>query len=388
MTQTDGAKNMDSTASDGQVESTVVVNRALGDGRYRWRSSDTPKTLTDAGLWFLSWQQAQNRSDNTIEAYRKAINTVGSILSNLTGQPVSELPIELLNRNDLTDAFTEYSATHAPSSQRQARTVWNGICELLCDYDVIDKNPMSRIPPAHGGRGNTVPKALPPEAVEALLSYLASPEDANRRPNRRRWRERDHAFVLLFLVTGMRESEMVGANVGDLAAPYGYEGARTIIVRGKGDKERLLNIEKPVVDVLEHYLSTRAERLPQTTKSVQLDDLARGEDRDVWSLWDMEAPLFVDADGKRMTGKQIYRRVEAIYREAGITNYRTSGALVHQLRHTVATNLANDPNVTVYQLRHLLGHSSLSATQRYTSGAGRNTREAAARNPVYRLLDS
>ena len=388
MSETQNAvKQTDSNAINNNQQA-VVVPRAGGDERYRWRSGKAPKTLTDAGHWFLSWQQAQNRSANTIESYRKSINAIGTILSELTGQPADKLPLELLNHNDLTDAFNEYSATHAPSSQRQARTVWNGICGLLRDYEIIDKNPMSRIPPASGGRGNTVPKALPPEAVEALLSYLASPEDPTRKRDRRRWRERDHALILMFLVTGMRESEMVGANIGDLAAPYGYEGARTIIVRGKGNKERLLNIEKPVVDVLERYLETRAERLPDTAKKVSLADLNHNGARDMWSLWDMDSPLFVDVNGDRMTAAQVYHRTESIYREAGITNYRTSGALVHQLRHTVATNLANDPDVTVYQLRHLLGHSSLSATQRYTAGAGRQTREAAARNPVYRLLDS
>ena len=87
-----------------------------------------------------------------------------------------------------------------------------------------------------------------------------------------------------------------------------------------------------------------------------------------------------------MTTNQIYYRVEVAYREAGINGYRARGALVHQLRHTLATNLADDPEVTLFQLRQFLGHSSLSSTERYTAGAGRATRDAARRNPVYRVV--
>ena len=60
---------------------------------------------------------------------------------------------------------------------------------------------------------------------------------------------------------------------------------------------------------------------------------------------------------------------------------------MHQLRHTVATMLANDPNVTIHELKHLLGHESLRSTERYTRGAGKATRDAARSNPVYNMLD-
>ena len=355
-----------------------VIEEPPEDERYRWRRGQSVLTLNDAARWFLSEQQAQKLSHNSIKTYRNGINVIGSIIGTLNEQQPNQLGLDVINRNDLADAFSEYSATHSISSQRQTRSVWNNLCRFLTAEEVIDKNPMDRIPAISGRRGRTIPKALPPEAVESLLSYLADPnaDGGHLRKVRKRWRERDYALILLFLVTGMRESEMRGVNLGDIVEPYGYNGARNINVRGKGDKERLLSIEAPAVKVLEDYLETRYLRLPHTGRPAKTP----------WGHWEMDDPLFVSADGERMTTNQIYYRVEVAYREAGINGYRARGALVHQLRHTLATNLADDPEVTLFQLRQFLGHSSLSSTERYTAGAGRATRDAARRNPVYRVV--
>ena len=66
---------------------------------------------------------------------------------------------------------------------------------------------------------------------------------------------------------------------------------------------------------------------------------------------------------------------------------RSSGALVHGLRHTFATELAN-ANVSVYTLMKLLGHESMVTSQRYVDGAGIDTRAAAEQNPLYGLLST
>lgn len=361
-----------------QNERPKVIEVLESGERYIWRRSNSVETISDAARWFLATQQAQKLSDNTIKTYCKSINSLGLILADITGNEPNNLPIGTLNRDDLTDAFTEYAATRAMSSQRQARSIWNSMCRFLAAEEVIVANPMDRVPAISNRRGKTIPKSLPPEAVESLLSYLADPtaETGEQRQSNSRWRERDYALVLLFLVTGARESEMVSVNIGDLVEPYGHEGARSMKVHGKGDKERLLTIEAGAVEVLEAYLESRYLRLPKTGKPADTP----------WGHWKLNDPLFVDAKGQRMNADQMYYRVKVAYREAGINSYRAEGALVHQLRHTLATTMADDPEVTLFQLRHLLGHSSLSSTERYTAGAGRATREAARRNPVYKLI--
>ena len=93
------------------------------------------------------------------------------------------------------------------------------------------------------------------------------------------------------------------------------------------------------------------------------------------------APLFVGADGERISrGTRKYRVLRAFCR-AGIDADRARGALVHGLRHTFATELANSA-VSVYTLMNLLGHESMVTSQRYVTAAGTETRTAAAQNKL------
>jgi integrase len=73
------------------------------------------------------------------------------------------------------------------------------------------------------------------------------------------------------------------------------------------------------------------------------------------------------------------------FRRAGIDTERAQGALVHGLRHTFATKLAN-AEVSVYTLMRLLGHESMATSQRYVVDAGTETEQAAAQNRLYDLL--
>lgn len=351
----------------------LIINQE----RYRWRTGSPVATVNDAAIWYLSVCQGRRMSPNTIKAYRNGFNQIGYLLADITVHPVDNMPLEVVNRNDLGDAFNEYAATRSPASQKQAWAVWNGMCQLLVDHEIIDRNPMTHVP--SGERtAVTLARALPADAVEALLTTLAAEDHPDKPPHPRRWRERDYAMVLTSLTTATRASELCGINFGDLTSPYSDDQARQVLIRGKGRKERSLTIEEPVVKVLEDYLRTRLER----------EDDHRGTPRegDIWSFWAPEQPLFVQAGGARATPGMFYRRLEAAYAEAGITAHRAAGALPHQLRHTVATMLADDPAITPHDLKTFLGHSSLSSAERYTLGAGRATRAAGQHNPVYRIV--
>lgn len=104
------------------------------------------------------------------------------------------------------------------------------------------------------------------------------------------------------------------------------------------------------------------------------------------AAWPSAAPLFVGADGDRITRGTLQYRVLRAFRRAGIDSDRARGALVHGLRHTFATGLAN-ADVSVYTLMKLLGHESMVTSQRYVTAAGTETRTAAAQNKLYGLLE-
>jgi site-specific recombinase XerD len=148
-------------------------------------------------------------------------------------------------------------------------------------------------------------------------------------------------------------------------------------VHGKGNKDRRIPFGRELLDVLERYLETRAARFPQARR--------RPPGTDALSRFSPTAPLFLGADGERITRGTLQYRILRAFKKAGINSERPSGALVHGLRHTFATELAN-ANVSVYTLMKLLGHESMVTSQRYVDGAGADTRSAAERNPLYDLL--
>ena len=132
-------------------------------------------------------------------------------------------------------------------------------------------------------------------------------------------------------------------------------------------------------EVLERYLDSRATRFPATAKR-------RSSPGGGLAAWPAAAPLFVGADGDRITRGTLQYRVLRAFRRAGIDADRARGALVHGLRHTFATELAN-ADVSVYTLMKLLGHESMVTSQRYVTAAGTETRTAAAPNKLYDLIE-
>jgi site-specific recombinase XerD len=105
----------------------------------------------------------------------------------------------------------------------------------------------------------SLPKALPTNAITSLLATLSA-EPENRRSD---WTERDRALLLTALLAGLRSDELVRANVGDIRLTA--DGA-VLQVRGKGEKDRRIPVEAPMVHVLTNYLDSRAARSPGATK--------------------------------------------------------------------------------------------------------------------------
>ena len=267
-------------------------------------------------------------------------------------------------------AFARYAETHEAASIQRCWSTWNVLCTYLYTAELIASNPMPMV-----GRpklAKTLPKALPADALAALLTAL----DADPQPRRRNdWMQRDCALILTALLAGLRADELLRANVGDLRRT---DDGAVIHVRGKGGKDRRIPIEPALVQVLERYLDTRATRFPATAQAALLPGGGL-------AAWPAAAPLFVGADGERITRGTLQYRVLRAFRRAGIDADRARGALVHGLCHTFATELAN-AEVSIYTPMKLLGHESMVTSQRYVTAAGTETRTAAAQNKLYGLL--
>jgi integrase/recombinase XerC len=187
------------------------------------------------------------------------------------------------------------------------------------------------------------------------------------------WPERDLAPILTALLAGLRADELRQADIGDIRTTD--DGAAVIHVKGKGGKERSVPIEAELLVVIEAYLDSRTVRFPSAAKA---GTAATGSGL---SRWPARSPLFVGRDGERITRGTLQSRIKRAFKRAGPDAQPVSGALVHGLRHTYATELAGS-DVSVYTLMKLLGHESMTTSQRYVVAAGTETRSAAARNPL------
>jgi integrase/recombinase XerC len=150
---------------------------------------------------------------------------------------------------------------------------------------------------------------------------------------------RDRAMIELFYSTGIRLSELTGLNIVDIHFQEGL-----VKVRGKGRKERIVPAGRPALLAMEVYLQKRPELRKDATK---------GEG---------EEALFLSTRGKRMNPRGVSRVVERLVRESGIGRKISP----HALRHTFAVHLL-DAGADLRSIQEMLGHKSLSTTQKYTS---------------------
>ena len=338
------------------------------------RRSDDDAPLMEPGFppWFsafLADRAVRKPSPHTAKAYRQDFTAIAELLAGDRAR-IGELTPAAITRKAMGAAFAAYAGNHEPASIRRCWSTWNTLCTFLYTDELIGANPMPLI-----GRPKvpkSLPKGLGAEAVSALLAAIDADSGSQRRSD---WPERDAALVLTAVLAGLRADELVRANVGDIRIIT--EGGGVIHVRGKGNKDRRIPVEDSFVKVVESYLDSRAVRFPA--------DIKRRGPSGGLGAWPVTAALFVGGDGERITRGVLQYRVLRAFKKAGLNSQRAPGALIHALRHTFATELANS-DVNVYMLMKLLGHESMATSQRYVDGAGVENRAAAARNPLYDLL--
>lgn len=142
---------------------------------------------------------------------------------------------------------------------------------------------------------------------------------------------RDRAIVELLYSSGLRVSETVSLNIGDLDFPQSL-----VRVLGKGGKERIVPVGSKALESLHDYLEHRGN--PSA-----------------------EEPFFLNHRGGRLTARSIERNLKQRLLDANIIRHATP----HALRHSFATHLL-DAGADLRSIQELLGHASLSTTQKYT----------------------
>ncbi len=158
---------------------------------------------------------------------------------------------------------------------------------------------------------------------------------------------RDRAIIELLYASGLRVSELVGLNDEDMD-----RAQQMLRVRGKGRKERIVPFGGKALAAMDNYWNLRNELL------------TRGKSK-------FHSPaIFLNPSGKRLTTRSIRRIVNKYVKLAGV-NWNLHP---HSLRHAFATHLLAD-GADLRAIQELLGHASLSTTQKYTHASIRQLME-------------
>ena len=187
-----------------------------------------------------------------------------------------------------------------------------------------------------------LPKALARNEMEATLAAPLVRQGGNAARNPKEFAAlniRDRAMLEVFYAGALRVSEMTSVKLEDLKLDVGY-----MLVRGKGDKERVVPLGKSAQDSLREYL----------TQSRPVLIAKKGNALTASSPW-----LFIARGGRRLTRQRVWQMVRAASSASG------RAASPHMLRHSCATHMVEN-GADLRTVQTILGHADISTTQIYT----------------------
>ena len=299
---------------------------------------------------FLAYLKAvRNASPHTLRNYRKDLEQFHEYLSP-PGAPEVKL-------GDIDHRIIREYMGHLHDRQLQKRSIARKLAALRSMFKFCAREGLVRDNPARlvatPKLPIRVPAVLSAEEMNTFLDRMASGE--MEKPPRKSKRggdsvlmlQRDRAILELLYASGLRVSELTGLNLGDI-----HRKEQMLRVLGKGNKERIIPYGAKAEQALEAYGPLRARILHQAGE--------RGESQAV----------FLNRGGKRLGTDAVRKLVKKYVRLVNV-NWDLHP---HSLRHAFATHLLAD-GADLRAIQELLGHASLSTTQRYTHATIRQLME-------------
>ena len=314
---------------------------------------ECPQTLKE---FFFYLKTILGRSERTVYAYYNDLRLFFSYiyiiknnldLADIDKVQIKNLDIDFFCNISLSDVY-EFLNYTMDVRNNQAATRARKISSIRTFYDYLTtKTPYLKENPV----GNL---GIPKVGIR-LPKYLSLEECIDLLNNTNtRYPKRDFLIITLFINCGMRVSELVGINLGDIKL-NGQD--KSIKIIGKGNKQRIVYINNACVDAIEDYLQNERKKL-------QTDN--------------PNSPLLLSKQDKRIT----VRRVEQVVDECLVNaNLDGKGYSPHKLRHTAAT-LMHKQGADMLVLKEILGHENVSTTQIYTHLSDKEIKKTMLNSPL------
>ncbi|MDR3270336.1 MAG: tyrosine recombinase XerC [Peptococcaceae bacterium] len=275
--------------------------------------------MNDAVDLFCSYLKTQNKAELTISAYNRDLLQFSDYAEQALNLELSDLTIEHVDSwlvRGYLSHLVEQRVTRKTIARKLAalRTFF----KFFCRDGTLTQNPLQRI--ASPKLGRLLPKFLFQDQMQRMLE-TADLTDI--------WGLRDQLIIELLYGSGLRVSELVGLDRGDLEI-----NADILKIRGKGRKDRIVPVTPYALKVMTAYLAQREDAHPA---------------------------LLLGKRGDRLSARAVRRILERLARSSGQAQH----VHPHMLRHSFATHLL-DGGADLRTVQELLGHKQLSSTQIYT----------------------
>lgn len=281
-----------------------------------------------------------------------------------SGKELSERDFEKLSISDITIAdvsriapqhiidflmYAGFERSNSPTTRmRKLSSLKSFFHYAYGKRHLIDSNPTSEIDAPK--KATTLPKYMTVEEAVKLLETVRADTESKTR-------QRDYSIIALFLNTGMRLSELVGLNLESFDSELTF-----VKVLGKGNKERIIYLNRAARDAVASYLRERLD-----PKFIRTSSNA----------------LFLSKRESRISTKTVQW---VVYKYLNMAGLGSKGLSVHKLRHTAATLMYQSGKVDIRVLKDILGHEQLNTTQIYTHVIDRNIEDAVSNNPLSDLI--
>ncbi|PZP39564.1 MAG: recombinase XerC [Pseudomonas fluorescens] len=293
-----------------------------------------PSTFTNPLMdGYLTWLEDVKRSSpHTVMAYRRDLTSLFTFFEKHTGGPLTENSFAALTSSDvqayLANRLTPHgrlnrATTNAKTSLNRQLSALRGFARWLHQHYGVTNAEITRL---HGLKTPApIPKALNHEQAWQLLESLAPPPAGHTATPEAR---RNFALFITLYGLGLRISEALRLTRADIAGD-------TLLVTGKGNKQRQLPLPLPVKSALNQWLKASNDLMPTS-------------------------PLFPNPMGKPLSARFAQKILQDLREASNLPAHLTP----HALRHSFATHLL-EGGADLRTVQELLGHSQLATTQRY-----------------------